>query len=414
MKKFILKSKELFVVFLLLASLGIYSPVKAQFFPGSHVIGKNIYNIGNIYYLRDLNPANPVDNPVIETFNFYDTFGYFRVLQSRSGYNDGMFINFNSYGGQNAHLRFYANGDTFRMVIRADNGYVGIGTFNPLFNLHVAGEGLFDGWVRTSGQRGWFNQTFGGGIYMLDHDWIRTYGNKNFYHNTGIMRTDGVFHVGENGSRFLVNSASNVGIGTTNPVSKLDVYGNYSYMGKSLIYGSKGDVHINARVLTNLSNNEGMNSNAQDGMYLNFKSTGEDNAHLRFYANGDKLRMFIDASNGFVGIGTSHPQSILSVNGTITTKTVITTQTGWSDFVFKKDYLLPAIEDVADFIDQNGHLPGIPTESEIKETGNDLGKTDALLLQKIEELTLYLIDMKKDNLELRKEVEMLKTEKQIR
>jgi hypothetical protein len=124
--------------------------------------------------------------------------------------------------------------------------------------------------------------------------------------------------------------------------------------------------------------------------------------------------MFIDASNGFVGIGTSHPQSILSVNGTITTKTVITTQTGWSDFVFKKDYLLPAIEDVADIIDQNGHLPGIPTESEIKETGNDLGKTDALLLQKIEELTLYLIDMKKDNLELRKEVEMLKTEKQIR
>ena len=82
-----------------------------------------------------------------------------------------------------------------------------------------------NGWLRVSGQRGIYFQDYGGGFYMTDATWIRTYNNKNFYHNSGIMRTDGIFQVGSNGNRFIVNSSGNVGIGTTGPDCKLDVNG---------------------------------------------------------------------------------------------------------------------------------------------------------------------------------------------
>lgn len=58
---------------------------------------------------------------------------------------------------------------------------------------------------------------------MSDTNWIRTYGSKGFYHDTGIMRTDGEFHVGGAGARFVVNTAGNVGIGVPVPTEKLDI-----------------------------------------------------------------------------------------------------------------------------------------------------------------------------------------------
>ena len=112
--------------------------------------------------------------------------------------------------------------------------------------------------------------------------------------------------------------------------------------------------------------------------------------------------------DGSVGIGTTNPQSELAVNGTITSKVAVTTQTGWSDFVFKNDYQLPALIDVKEFIKENGHLPGVPSEDYIKKNGNNLGETDAVLLQKIEELTLYLIDLNEKNKKLKAEIEQLK------
>ncbi|MES2803657.1 MAG: tail fiber domain-containing protein [Bdellovibrionota bacterium] len=80
------------------------------------------------------------------------------------------------------------------------------------------------GWHRTYNSTGWFNATYGGGIYMSDSTWIRTYGSKNFYHDTGVMRTDGEFQVGA-GERFIVQAAGNVGIGTSSPSQKLEVSG---------------------------------------------------------------------------------------------------------------------------------------------------------------------------------------------
>jgi hypothetical protein len=78
-------------------------------------------------------------------------------------------------------------------------------------------------------------------------------------------------------------------------------------------------------------------------------------------------------------------------------------QTTWPDFVFKKDYYLKPLNEVEDYINKNGHLEGIPDEKEISEKGVDLGDITSKLLQKIEDLNLYIID-------LNKKLEILQTE----
>lgn len=69
--------------------------------------------------------------------------------------------------------------------------------------------------------------------------------------------------------------------------------------------------------------------------------------------------------------------------------------TPWADYVFDKNYQLPSLKSIADFIDANHHLPGIPTREEVQKNGIDLGATDAKLLEKIEQLTLYSIELQK-------------------
>ncbi|WP_461630288.1 hypothetical protein [Labilibaculum euxinus] len=100
---------------------------------------------------------------------------------------------------------------------------------------------------------------------------------------------------------------------------------------------------------------------------------------------------------GHVGIGTQSPNSyMLAVNGTIRAKE-IKVEANWADFVFKGDYSLRNLTEVEEFIIENGHLPDIPTEKEVKAEGISLGEMNSKLLQKIEELTLYAIQLKKDN-----------------
>jgi hypothetical protein len=106
-------------------------------------------------------------------------------------------------------------------------------------------------------------------------------------------------------------------------------------------------------------------------------------------------------AGGFVGIGTINPQSALAVNGKITCKEVEVTLTGWPDYVFEKEYKLSPLSEVEKYIKENNHLPGIPTSKEVIENGLSVGEMNVKMMEKIEELTLYVI-------QLQKEIEVLK------
>ena len=115
--------------------------------------------------------------------------------------------------------------------------------------------------------------------------------------------------------------------------------------------------------------------------------------------------------NGKIGIGTNTPQRKLDVNGdiaatgayingTLKAKKVVVNTTGWSDFVFAPEYKLPTLSETEAYIKANGHLPEIPSAKEVEENGIELGEMQSKLLQKIEELTLHIIELEKRMSEL--------------
>jgi hypothetical protein len=119
--------------------------------------------------------------------------------------------------------------------------------------------------------------------------------------------------------------------------------------------------------------------------------------------------MFIsDAGN--VSINTDDSEGYrFAVNGDmIAEEIVVKLHQDWPDFVFSKEYGLMDLEDVESYITENSHLPNVPSAKEV-ENGVNLGEMDATLLQKIEELTLYMIDLQKQVNELKKENEMLQS-----
>ncbi|AUP80557.1 hypothetical protein [Flavivirga eckloniae] len=138
------------------------------------------------------------------------------------------------------------------------------------------------------------------------------------------------------------------------------------------------------------------------GNYKFFVSNGT-------HGNGNTIGLLIK-ENGNIGIGTNNPGSWkLAVNGNIRAKE-IKVETGWSDFVFFKDYKLPTLEEVESHIKEKGHLKDIPSAKEVEKNGIYLGEMDSKLLQKIEELTLYTIEQEKQLKTQDKEIQVLKKE----
>ncbi|CAA9194488.1 hypothetical protein FLA105534_00171 [Flavobacterium bizetiae] len=109
--------------------------------------------------------------------------------------------------------------------------------------------------------------------------------------------------------------------------------------------------------------------------------------------------LILNLNDGYVGIGTANPKEKLSVNGNIRSKEVKVEITNWPDYVFEEDYKIKSLDNLEKYIKENKHLPEVPRAKEITDNGLDLGEMNKILLKKIEELTLYLIDQNKTLIE---------------
>jgi hypothetical protein len=136
-------------------------------------------------------------------------------------------------------------------------------------------------------------------------------------------------------------------------------------------------------------------SNGQDTIRI--KLTGNNGVSSSFWTpSGNNI--YYNNLIGNVGIGTANvadPNFRLFVETGIRTRKIKVDQTNWPDYVFDKNYQLPSLKDLETFIKQNNHLPDIPSAGEVQKNGIDLGENQAILLKKIEELTLYVIEQNK-------------------
>ena len=119
----------------------------------------------------------------------------------------------------------------------------------------------------------------------------------------------------------------------------------------------------------------------------------------------------LDAIGHRVVHGGEEFQESVLINGEVNAELVRVTAGVWYDNVLSPNYQLPSLNEVEVFIRANHHLPDIPSEQEVKKEGIDVGQMNALLLKKIEELTLYLIDLKKENESIKNEIYKLKNNK---
>ena len=199
------------------------------------------------------------------------------------------------------------------------------------------------------------------------------------------------------------NGAGNVGIGTTAPASQLTISGagqatgNFNTAGPlagALELDDSGDVGGNGGTIVFSAATQAWKFAAIKG----FVENGGNNSQgaivfaVRPVATNPTLTeaMRVDYS-GNVGIGTTNPVHQLQVAGTIGAEEVIVSSTG-ADYVFQPDYPLRPISELAAFINQNHHLPDIPSAAEVQEKGLNLGEMQTKPLAKIEELTLHMIE----------------------
>jgi hypothetical protein len=193
--------------------------------------------------------------------------------------------------------------------------------------------------------------------------------------------------------------SENVGIGINNPVSKLQVIGDISSSGNNRRIGfDTRDTFTNA-----------MGTIAHYGMSLTDNAAKQPIVShsgffgINFYTVGIERLRITDSGN--VGIGSINPDEKLTVKGKIHAEEVRVDLLVPADYVFQKyytgksdlkpEYIMPTLAEIEKYTKENNHLPNVPSAHQIKEEGLQLGEMSNTLLQKIEELTLYIIEQDK-------------------
>jgi hypothetical protein len=319
-------------------------------------------------------------------------------------------------------------------------GNIGIGTTNPNHRLHINGGDLFvqssSGLIRFGydGANEWQMATTGGGA---DLRWYTT--------------TDGGTTITP---RHYFSQNGNVGFGGFSgvnvPLGRLDVIGTGATASTNTFLLRNNLLDTILRVRDDGRIGIGFNGSSYGrtlnlgGTGVNFYTSNEgpfggavfptDTSLVMWSNSGASNYLILQPSWGNTGIGTYSPNAKLHLNGKqliggtadriatgydlsvhgkiIAEEVKVQLYAAWPDYVFGKNYKLLPLEELETSINKNKHLPNIPSAAEVEKDGISLGDMNKRLMEKIEELTLYIIDLNKKNNALAEKVQKLEDKSQ--
>ena len=265
---------------------------------------------------------------------------------------------------------------------------------NYIYQSGTSTGGVFPSFLNDASTYGFFARSGSDHAFFgIDQE-----GTSNRYHTVIYFGDDTdddlLFRNEDNGELMRLTGGGKLGLGYNSPAYKLDVNGT----GKFSSVMSMGKYYY---------------TNGTNGWY-----TDDPNNQLVFGHNNNGL-VYLNTT-GQLGIGTAAPAaalhvvgdahidgSYLRVNGEIKATEITVTTDVWADYVFEPGYRLRSLPEVAAFIAANGHLPEVPAASTALAQGINVAEMNVLLLQKIEELTLYMIQLQQQNTHLQQQVDLL-------
>jgi len=364
-----------------------------------------------------------------------------------------------TYGGQGLNFRklhpIFSASLINSVLFLADDGNVGFGTKEPKHKLHIDGGNLLITGVNSGNYypnsalifADTINSLYPYGKWNIEYlnSTDSAYGNYglNFRRHDGLATTPSASNV------LFLSDIGGVAIGHKNPQAGLDVLG--SFKASSATITEKLGIGV-SNPLTNMqignlwtfqggTSHNNMGRNTYNNGTKDVRIATGSASRISFNSSGEILLQTIEsdtagsiinrwntvtiANNGRVGIGTTTaPKVELDVNGTFmaTNATIADRITAndmrinnllcakeikvqlancWPDYVFSKDYNLLPLQELEQFVNKNQHLPNVPTATSVAENGVNVGEMNAILLQKMEEMTLYIIALQKQIDELK-------------
>lgn len=384
-----------------------YLTIATPYYNNTYITSLELLGANNIAY-------SPVDRIDFLTRNNVGTVNHIGRIESR--------VTASLAEGE---LLFYTNGGTLSEKMRIDeDGKVGIGTSSPARTMEIYSGGAWPVLRLNSAMSGTSIEFLGTGSPAWG---IGTWNNTiRFYSSTtGFSSISEEYIMSQGAFTSMVNNTKMMG---SPSLRWSDVYGvegdfsgNVAITGNTTIAGRAaigtttllGKLHVhdgtssNATFYITPATTSSQDSttifmaedhNATYGMYWLYDGVGNDmELWGQYQATTYGPHFIVGRINGNAAFGSTLATGYkLSVSGKIICEEVrVALTAAWPDYVFKKDYSLMPLEQLGEFIDTHGHLPNVPSATELEQSGLEVGEMQRLMMEKIEELSLYIIDQQK-------------------